>query len=259
MPTVFPLTRDAQPSWSVACRAVLYAGVLTVTTLVSTSCLYPPRPVYRPNARPPVAQTGAARGDAAVREPDDVQYLRARQLIIPVIGVEPEELHDDFSAARGGGRRHNAIDILAPYGTPVVAADAGYILRLSRNRAGGIVVYATDPEERVVYYYAHLAGYFEGLSAGKQIAKGDTLGYVGTSGNAPENTPHLHFQIMRMRGGGRYWNGEPFNPYPLLRHAVRPKREDPVAQIAAPPGAPRPADPRPVDPEPPPVPPRSRR
>lgn len=261
MPTVLPLPQPAQPSWSIACRAALSAGVLTLTTLVSTSCLYPPRPVYRPNARPPVEQTGAARRDAAVREPDDVQYLRARRLIIPVVGVEPENLHDDFHAMRGGGRRHNAIDILAPYGTPVVAADDGYILRLSRNKAGGIVVYATDPEERVVYYYAHLAGYFEGLSAGKSIAKGDTLGYVGTSGNAPENTPHLHFQIMRMRGGGRYWNGEPFNPYPLLRHPVRPKREDPVAQAATPQPMAQPTPqttPRPVDPEPPPVPPRSR-
>jgi murein DD-endopeptidase MepM/ murein hydrolase activator NlpD len=194
-----------------------------------------------------------------------MQYLRARRLIIPVAGVEPHHLHDDFNAARGGGRRHHAIDILAPYGTPVLAADDGYILRLSRNRAGGIVVYATDPEERLVYYYAHLAGYHDGMSAGKAIRKGDTLGYVGTSGNAPENTPHLHFQIMRMSGGGRYWRGEPFNPFPLLRHAASPKREDPVAQVVTPQATPRPAeskpdprpDPRPPDPEPP-VPPRSR-
>ena len=258
MPTVLSFPRHAQPSWSVACRAVLYAGALTVTTLISTSCVYAPRPVYRPNAKPRVEQTGAVRGEAAAREPDDVQYLRTRRLIIPVVGVDPADLHDDFNAARGGGRRHNAIDILAPYGTPIIAADGGYILRLSRNQAGGNVVYATDPEERVVYYYAHLAGYYDGLSAGKQIAKGDTLGYVGTSGNAPEDTPHLHFQIMRMRGGGRYWNGEPFNPYPLLKHTGPTKYEAPVAQAVTPQATPRPVDPRPVDPEPPPIPPRSR-
>jgi murein DD-endopeptidase MepM/ murein hydrolase activator NlpD len=259
MRTVLPAARHAQPSWSVACRAVLSTGLLTVTTLGSMSCVYAPRPVYRPNARPPIEQTGAARGDAAIREPDDVEYLRTRRLIVPVVGVEPEQLRNDFHALRSGGRRHNAIDILAPFGTPVIAADDGYILRLSRNRAGGIVVYATDPEERVVYYYAHLAGYHDGLSAGKRIAKGDTLGYVGTSGNAPENTPHLHFQIMRMRRGGRYWNGEPLNPYPLLQHAARPKREDPVAQVVTPQPVPSPER-RPVDPEPPvpPVPPRSR-
>jgi murein DD-endopeptidase MepM/ murein hydrolase activator NlpD len=264
MLTVLLPKRCTQPSWSVAARAVSFAGVLSLSS-ITTSCLYPPRPVYRPTARPPVQQTGATRGDVVVREPDDVQYLRARRLIIPVAGVEPDQLHDDFHAARSGGRRHNAIDILAPYGTPVIAADDGYVLRLSRNRAGGIVIYATDPEERVVYYYAHLAGYHDGMSAGKAIHKGDTLGYVGTSGNAPENTPHLHFQIMRMRGGGRYWNGEPFNPYPLLRHAAAPKRDETVTQVVTPQAAPRPAepkpdrrpDPQPVDPEPP-VPPRSR-
>jgi peptidoglycan LD-endopeptidase LytH len=253
MRTVPLAIRHAQPSWSVPRRALLSAGALTVT-LISASCVYAPRPVYRPTARPPIEQTGAARVEPAARGPDDVEYLRARRLIIPVVGVEPANLRDDFNARRGGGRRHNAIDILAPYGTPVIAADDGYILRLSRNSAGGIVVYATDPEERVVYYYAHLAGYHDGLRAGKSIAKGDTLGYVGTSGNAPENTPHLHFQIMRMRGS-RYWTGEPLNPYPLLRH-VRPKRADPVAQVVTPKSAPAP-EPHPVDPEPP-VPPRSR-
>jgi len=261
MLTVLLPARYAQPSWSVATRAVSLAGVLSLTT-IATSCLYPPRPVYRPTARPPVQQTGTTRGDVAVRESDDVQYLRARRLIIPVAGVAPEQLRDDFHAARGGGRRHNAIDILAPYGTPVIAADDGYVLRLSRNRAGGIVIYATDPEERVVYYYAHLAGYHDGVSAGKTIHKGDTLGYVGTSGNAPEDTPHLHFQIMRMRGGGRYWNGEPFNPYPLLRHAAAPKRDETVTQVVTPQAEPKReprSEPRPVDPEPPAPPPSRQR
>jgi peptidoglycan LD-endopeptidase LytH len=259
---ISPSTRQARPGSRVPLRAVVVAGVVTLVTLGSTACYYPARPIYRPTNRPPVRQTGAARVELASRVTDDVAYLRTRRLIIPVVGVEPGELRDDFNAARGGGRRHNAIDIRAPYGTPVIAADDGYILRLSRNRAGGIVVYATDPEERVVYYYAHLAGYHRGVSAGKPISKGDTLGYVGTSGNAPENTPHLHFQIMRMGGGGRYWNGQPLNPYPLLRHAAGPKREDPVAQIVAPQASPRPmpapTSPTPVDPEPP-VPPQSRR
>ena len=261
MSTVLPPTRHPQTGWSVSLRAVFYAGLLALTTVATTACVYTPRPIYRPNRRPPVQQTGATRGDLAVREPDDERYLRKRGLIIPVAGVMPAELRDDFYAARGGGRRHNAIDILAPYGTPVIAADDGYILRLSRNRAGGIVLYATDSEERVAYYYAHLAGYHDGVSAGKSIAKGDTLGYVGTSGNAPENTPHLHFQIMRMRGGGRYWNGEPLNPYPLLRDAADVTRQNPVVHNVAPQATPRPAEPRteprPADPEPP-VPPRSR-
>jgi murein DD-endopeptidase MepM/ murein hydrolase activator NlpD len=181
-----------------------------------------------------------------VRESDDMQYLRSRRLIVPVAGVQPEELHNDFNAARSGGRRHNAIDILAPYGTPVISADDGFVVKLSRNNAGGIVLYATDPEERVVYYYAHLAGYYDGVTAGKAIAKGDTLGYVGTSGNAPEDTPHLHFQITRMRPGGRYWAGAPLNPYPLLKQAGEHKREEPVAaQGVTPQAQPRPAEPAP--------------
>ena len=251
MPTVSRAARRSQLSWSAAYRVTSSVGALWVTTMFSAACVYPPRPIYRPGARPPVEQTGVVRSASSVHEPDDVKYLRSRRLIIPVVGVEPEALHDDFYAKRGGGRRHSAIDILAPYGTPVIAADDGYILRLSRNKAGGIVLYATDPEERVAYYYAHLAGYYEGLSPGKAIQKGDTIGYVGTSGNAPENTPHLHFQIMRMRRGGRYWNGEPLNPYPLLKEAAQSKLADPIAAQAVTPQA----SPRPDDPQPPPVPP----
>lgn len=243
------------PGWSVTARVALFLAIVT-----TQGCLYT-SPVYAPS-RPRVQQTGSVRTAAArSREPDDLEYLRARRLAIPVAGVEPEQLRDDFHAPRGGGRRHNAIDILAPYGTPVVAADDGYVLRLSRNRAGGIVLYATDPEERIVYYYAHLAGYHESMSAGREISKGDTIGYVGTSGNAPRDTPHLHFQIMRMRDGGRYWNGQPMNPYPILRRGRERSPEAPVAaQVVTPQATPRPAPrPVPVEPEPPPTPPRRKR
>ena len=250
MPPVLLSAARAQPGWDLTLRAALAAGALTLAGLTSTSCVYPQHPVTRPGG-PPVTQTGDARGAVGAREPDDVQYLRSRRLVVPVAGVQPEELRNDFYAARSGGRRHNAIDILAPYGTPVISADDGYVVRLSRNNAGGIVLYATDPEERVVYYYAHLAGYHDGVTAGRTLAKGDTIGYVGTSGNAPEDTPHLHFQITRMRPGGRYWAGEPLNPYPLLKHAVAPKRDEPVAAQSVTPQA----QPRPADPAPPPVPP----
>jgi peptidoglycan LD-endopeptidase LytH len=252
MPPVLFSAARVQPNWSVSIRLALAAALLTLTVVTSTSCVYPQRAVYRPRTRPPVTQTGDARvAETPPHELDDIQYLRSRRLIIPVAGVQPEQLHDDFNAARSGGRRHNAIDILAPYGTPIIAADDGFIVRLTRNRAGGTVIYATDPEERIVYYYAHLAGYHDGMADGKAIAKGDTIGYVGTSGNAPENTPHLHFQITRMRPGGRYWAGEPLNPYPLLRHAGEYKREAPLAAQGVTPQAP----PHPVDPGPP-VPPR---
>jgi murein DD-endopeptidase MepM/ murein hydrolase activator NlpD len=152
----------------------------------------------------------------------EVEYLRARQLVVPVAGASSSRIRDSFADARdGGARTHRAIDILAPRGTPVLSADEGIVLRLSTNTLGGITVYATDPSERIVYYYAHLDGYRPGLAQGSLLAKGDTIGFVGTTGNAPENVPHLHFQVMRMPSDRlQYWNGEPINPFPLLREAA---------------------------------------
>ena len=155
--------------------------------------------------------------NAAADAMSDLDYLKLRHLLLPVAGAEASHIQDSFNEARDGGRRHRAIDILAPRGTPVLAADDGRILRLSTNAAGGITVYAVDPAERIVYYYAHLDHYHVGLVSGEHIQRGDTLGYVGTTGNAPKNVPHLHFQVMRMPYGGKqYWNGEPINPYPLF-------------------------------------------
>jgi peptidoglycan LD-endopeptidase LytH len=185
-------------------------------------------------ARP--ATTAPARGPAPVSRPAqsgepaaaerplsaEVEYLRARQLVVPVAGASSSRIRDSFADARdGGARTHRAIDILAPRGTPVLSADEGIVLRLSTNTLGGITVYATDPSERIVYYYAHLDGYRPGLAQGSLLAKGDTIGFVGTTGNAPENVPHLHFQVMRMPSDRlQYWNGEPINPFPLLREAA---------------------------------------
>lgn len=133
-------------------------------------------------------------------------------------GYDGRPLADSFDDARDGGdRRHNAIDIMAARGTPVLSVQDGRVLRLSKSSKGGITVYATDLDERYVFYYAHLDGYHRNLYDGKVLLRGDTLGYVGTTGNAPENVPHLHFQLMRMPSDGKYWNGEPINPYPFLR------------------------------------------
>ncbi|HKW47983.1 MAG TPA: M23 family metallopeptidase [Gemmatimonadaceae bacterium] len=147
----------------------------------------------------------------------DAEYLKSRRLLLPVAGVRPDQLADSFEEPRDGTRRHRAIDILAPRGTPVLAADDGHVLRVSWNSAGGNTVYATDSESRVVYYYAHLDHYHEPIAAGMPLAKGDTIGFVGTTGNAPKDIPHLHFQVMRMPHDGKYWNGEPINPFPILR------------------------------------------
>lgn len=126
-------------------------------------------------------------------------------------------LDDSFDAPRDGGtRKHNAIDIMARRGTPVLSAADGRILRLMKSSKGGLTLYATDLDGQFVYYYAHFDRYHPKLYSGKPLMRGDTLGFVGTTGNAPKELPHLHFQVMRMPADGKYMTGAPINPYPLL-------------------------------------------
>ena len=146
----------------------------------------------------------------------DVEYLRSRQMMVPVAGADMTRVEDSFNDPRDGERVHRAIDILAPRGTPILSADDGRIVRMTTSTLGGISMYTVDPEQRIVYYYAHMDHYNEAMTPGKTISKGDTLGFVGTTGNAPKNTPHLHFQVMRWPADGKYWNGEPINPFDLL-------------------------------------------
>ena len=167
----------------------------------------------RPVASTPVEAAPPATAGAGL---SDADYLRARELMVPVVGIAPDRVPDTFLAGRdGGSRTHNALDILAPRGTPALAADDGRVLRVSQNRLGGLTVYLLDAAQRFVYYYAHLDRYRKGLRSGEMVRRGDVLGYVGTTGNAPRNTPHLHFQAMRYRPD-RYWEGEPVNPRPFL-------------------------------------------
>jgi peptidoglycan LD-endopeptidase LytH len=179
---------------------------------------YPTPVTAAPAPTRPVVLAGApaALGRGAVSAEEAVNYLLARGMAIPVAGKTVNQLQDTFDEGRDGGRVHRALDILAARGTAVLAADSGRVLRVSENRLGGNTVYATDPLGRVVYYYAHLDAYQPGLVQGMTIARGDTLGFVGTTGNAPKDTPHLHFQVMRMPADGKYWDGEAINPYPLF-------------------------------------------
>lgn len=146
-----------------------------------------------------------------------VAYLRGRQLLLPVAGIAAASLTDTYAEARAGGaRRHDALDIPAPRGTRVLSVDAGRIARIDTSDRGGLSLYATDPSGRYVYYYAHLDRYREGLVNGQSITRGELLGYVGTTGNAPPGVPHLHFGISVLGDPKRWWDGEPINPYPLL-------------------------------------------
>ena len=144
----------------------------------------------------------------------DFSRLRSRGLRLPVEGFDVRGLRDNFAEKRGT-RVHEAIDLLSPRGTPVVAVDDGVVKKLFTSVPGGLTVYQYDPSETYAYYYAHLDRYAEGLAEGKVLRKGDRVGYVGTTGNAPPGTPHLHFTIYKLGADKRWWEGTPINPYPL--------------------------------------------
>jgi len=143
--------------------------------------------------------------------------LAERDLVLPVQGIKPEQLTRTFSDRRGAARLHEAIDILAPLGTPVLAVEGGTVARLFLSKAGGITVYQFDPTERFCYYYAHLDRYADGLGEGHRLKKGQVIGYVGVSGNAPKNAPHLHFAVFKLTEAKRWWEGSPIDPYDVLR------------------------------------------
>jgi peptidoglycan LD-endopeptidase LytH len=136
-------------------------------------------------------------------------------LVIPVTGVERGELHDSFAESRGT-RPHDAIDIVAPRGTAVVSAADGRLLKLHNSVPGGLMVYAADASNRFILMYGHLDAYAPGLAEGMPLRRGQLLGYVGTTGNAPPGTPHLHFAIARGRPDVSWSRGTAVNPYPLL-------------------------------------------
>jgi murein DD-endopeptidase MepM/ murein hydrolase activator NlpD len=149
---------------------------------------------------------------------DALEDLRARKLAFPVQGVAADRLINSFQEPRGAGTRsHRAVDIMAPRRTPVRAVEAGTIARLDNSAAGGISVYQFDPDERYCYYYAHLDAYAPGLREGEKVERGQVLGYVGTTGNAPASAPHLHFAIYRLSASKQWWAGTALNPYPVFR------------------------------------------
>ena len=154
-------------------------------------------------------------GSRVVTE-QDLLYLRSRRIIVPVAGVSAVGIPSSFAEVRGGTRQHNAIDILAPRGTPVLSADDGTLAKIDTSAGGGLSLYVADPRDRFIYYYAHLDAFRRGLREGMPLSKGDTIGYVGTTGNAPPGTPHLHFAIALADEDRRWWKGTPLDPLPLL-------------------------------------------
>lgn len=146
---------------------------------------------------------------------NDLVVLK-RELIVPVSGVAASALHDTYGEMRGGTRTHEALDILAPRGSPVLSASGGRVLKLFNSKAGGLMVYAADSTERFILMYAHLDAYQPGLAEGQPLRRGQQIGTVGTTGNAPPTVPHLHFAVARSNDVKQWWKGAPVNPYPLL-------------------------------------------
>jgi len=181
-----------------------------LTAWLGAACGPPLTPLPPPHA--PAPSEIALPAPAAPAPPNVTAELRARRLMVPVDGIAVDRLVDSYNAERdSGARRHFAIDISAQRGTPVLAADDGTILRMGFNSLGGLIIYQLDPGRRFVYYYAHLDRYSSSLRDGSTVSRGEVIGYVGSTGNASPNAPHLHFQVMLYRD--RYWEGESVNPF----------------------------------------------
>ena len=149
--------------------------------------------------------------------PDEAESAAgAAGLLLPVQGIAREQLHDTFTDARSQGRSHDAIDIMAPAGTPVLAVADGRVEKLFTSVRGGLTIYQFEPSGRLAYYYAHLQRYADGLAQGQALRRGQVLGYVGSTGNASPEAPHLHFAIFVLGPERQWWKGQAINPYPVL-------------------------------------------
>jgi murein DD-endopeptidase MepM/ murein hydrolase activator NlpD len=185
---------------------ILIGACASLAGLVVQACRTAARPGDLPAVPPPDLPRPAE------SPPPD---LLARDLAFPVAGVSPSAVPDSFLDPRGS-RVHEAVDIAAARDTPVVAVDDGVAFRLLTSRNGGISLYHVDPSERYCYYYAHLSRYARGLQEGQPLRRGQVVGHVGTTGNAPPGVPHLHFAIYRIEDGRGCFGGAAINPHPLL-------------------------------------------
>jgi len=152
----------------------------------------------------------------------ELGLLRERNLLLPVQGISASQLSDTYTQARAAGRPHEALDIMAARGTPVLAVEDGRVAKLFQSRAGGTTLYQFDLSGDYAYYYAHLDRYANGIVEGAALRKGDVIGYVGTTGNAPPDAPHLHFAIFRLGPERLWWRGTALNPYLLWRGGSSP-------------------------------------
>ncbi len=186
--------------------AASVAATLPAAPVVSTDLTEADLPLRPTQQEIPVMNEVAA--DAAAKP--------SGKLLIPVEGIKLAQLSDNFDQPRGKERHHEALDIVAPKGTKVIAATDGKVVKLFNSKPGGLTVYQFDPTEKYAYYYAHLDRYADGIKEGTVLKRGDLVGYVGTTGNANLDTPHLHFAVVELTPKKEWWKGTPVNPYPML-------------------------------------------
>lgn len=190
--------------------------ILTPSPTASPTAFVAPSPTQSPVLPSP---SPVAVPTATPTSPASVFATLPYQLILPVAGVRPDQLRDTFTDTRSEGRAHDAIDIIAPRGAEVKAALDGTIVRLFESQKGGITLYQLSPDQKFVFYYAHLDHYADGIKDGKPVKQGEVIAYVGDTGNAVPGNYHLHFAIWRISDPKKFWNGENLNPFPLLRNS----------------------------------------
>lgn len=215
------------------------AGVLVGANLVyfamtrergarAVDAVQPPvaTPAERRDATPPTgtapapatqaASSAATPSPLAPPLPADRATAPAAPLAMPLPGLRPDQLQDTYDDPRGDTRRHEALDLMAPAGTPVLAVADGHVEKLFTSDQGGLTIYQFEPTGHYAYYYAHLQRYAPGLAEKQAVKRGEVIGYVGSSGNANPAAPHLHFAVFVLGPERQWWKGTPINPYPLL-------------------------------------------
>jgi murein DD-endopeptidase MepM/ murein hydrolase activator NlpD len=216
-----PRTTVVPPHASLPDAAVLKPGQAVPPPAAASAQMAPPPLAAAPAPPKPEPETTANIGD-----PEGAHLLARQTLRMPVAGVAPTRLADNYEQGRAG-HMHEAIDIMAPAGTPVVAVAEGRVAKLFNSREGGLTVYQFDREGKLAFYYAHLQAYAPGLREGMELKAGDAIGTVGSTGNANPLSPHLHFAVFRLGTPAKWWEGAAVNPYPALRRA------DPPAVVTA--------------------------
>jgi peptidoglycan LD-endopeptidase LytH len=179
----------------------------------------PPDGIAAQNPRSATGASVPAPSGSAIATDADLELL-SREIAMPIAGIDPAKLQSSFNDLRGGTRRHEALDIMSPRRTPVLAAAKGRLIKLFTSKAGGLMVYAADSSERFILMYGHLDEYAAGMRDGIALDRGELIGYVGSTGNALASAPHLHFAIARSADVKRWWMGTPVDPLPVLQQAA---------------------------------------